>query len=115
MNYYRRDRQPGALWELISVKMLREKLTGNYTDIDAAIEAMNNSPGKPIVTTGFADYKANAIQLKVTWNACKGEYIFTCPECSAEWNDDDYPDIKARIKRRGNCPNCEDRKESSDR
>ncbi len=55
--------------------------------------------------------RRNLQRVKVTWNAAKGEYVFTCPVCGAEWNDDDYPDIKARIQRRGNCPNCEDREE----
>lgn len=55
--------------------------------------------------------RRNLQQVKVTRNAAKGEYIFTCPVRGEEWNDEEYPDIKARIQRRGNCPNCEDREE----
>ncbi len=57
---------------------------------------------------GAAAGKALRIAL---WNAATGEFVFPCPVCGEQWNAKERPDIKARIQRRGNCPNCEDREE----
>lgn len=46
------------------------------------------------------------INVKVTWNARKGEYVFTCPTCGEQWTDDEYPEIKAMIRKHGICPCC---------
>jgi len=58
MEYLRRVRTPGAKWKIIPKKDLYKKLEGYYKNIDLVIEAMDASPGKPIVTTGHADYMA---------------------------------------------------------